>query len=56
LVVDARWKRFEKEHPDQSEPGYDDAKQKLLQEHARLIFRGLLGYTPRPSAAAPKRP
>jgi len=56
LVVDARWKRFEKEHPDQSEPGFDDAKEKLLQEHARLIFRGLLGYTPRPSAAPPKRP
>lgn len=46
-VIDGRWRRFLNQNSPQSQ-NFEAAKERILQEHARAFFGGVIGYTPRP--------
>ncbi|HKR00639.1 MAG TPA: hypothetical protein VJT09_08195 [Pyrinomonadaceae bacterium] len=45
FVIGARWNSFSAQHST-SDPDFEKAREKLLQEHARAFFRNVITYTP----------
>jgi hypothetical protein len=51
-TVKKEWTEFHEKNKDRSDPGYDAARERLLQDHARRFFGGQVSYQARVTPAA----